>query len=40
MARSCEPVVRLALSCVTVPPADSGVAELVRGVLQRQPVVP
>ncbi|MFD7699005.1 TetR/AcrR family transcriptional regulator [Streptomyces caelestis] len=40
LARSCELVVRLALSCVTAPPADSGVADLVRGVLHRQPVVP
>ncbi|GGZ75662.1 TetR/AcrR family transcriptional regulator [Streptomyces echinoruber] len=34
-ARSCELVVRLALSCVAAPP-DEGVAELVRGVLHRQ----
>jgi AcrR family transcriptional regulator len=33
--RSCELVVRLALSCVAAPP-DEGVAELVRGVLHRQ----
>jgi len=40
LARSCELVVRLALSCVTAPPADTGVADLVRGALHRQPVVP
>ncbi|MEU9311623.1 helix-turn-helix domain-containing protein [Streptomyces sp. NPDC048256] len=38
LARSCELAVRLALSCVAAPPAgEDGVAELVRGVLQRQP---
>ncbi|MET9133751.1 TetR/AcrR family transcriptional regulator [Streptomyces antibioticus] len=38
LARSCELAVRLALSCVAAPPpgADEGVAELVRGALQRQ----
>ncbi|MGW5372065.1 TetR/AcrR family transcriptional regulator [Streptomyces sp. NPDC004009] len=35
LTRSCELAVRLALSCVTAPPADDGVAELVRGVLVR-----
>lgn len=38
LARSCELVVRLALSCVAAPPGDGGVAELVRGVLVRQAV--
>ena len=38
LARSCEVVVRLALSCVAAPPADNGVADLVRGALHRQPV--
>jgi AcrR family transcriptional regulator len=38
LARSCELVVRLALSCVAAPPGEGGVAELVRGALQRQPV--
>ncbi|CAM5403897.1 TetR family transcriptional regulator [Streptomyces pilosus] len=38
LARTCELVVRLALSCVTAPPADDGVADLVRGALYRQPV--
>ncbi|MEU2778750.1 helix-turn-helix domain-containing protein [Streptomyces sp. NPDC007162] len=38
LARSCELVVRLALSCVAAPPGEGGVAELVRGVLHRQPV--
>ncbi|WP_406006850.1 TetR/AcrR family transcriptional regulator [Streptomyces sp. NBC_00637] len=38
LARSCELAVRLALSCVSAPPAgEGGVAELVRGALQRQP---
>ncbi|MFF0597473.1 TetR/AcrR family transcriptional regulator [Streptomyces antibioticus] len=38
LARSCELAVRLALSCVAAPPPgeDDGVAELVRGALQRQ----
>ncbi|MFI2505875.1 TetR/AcrR family transcriptional regulator [Streptomyces sp. NPDC018972] len=40
LARSCELVVRLALSCVAAPPADTGVADLVRGALHRPPVVP
>lgn len=36
LARACELAVRLALSCVAAPPAgEGGVAELVRGVLQR-----
>jgi AcrR family transcriptional regulator len=38
LARSCELVVRLALSCVAAPPGEGGVAELVRAVLPRQPV--
>ncbi|MER7835649.1 TetR/AcrR family transcriptional regulator [Streptomyces sp. NPDC096040] len=38
LVRSCELVVRLALSCVAAPPGEGGLAELVRGVLQRQPV--
>ncbi|MGW0881093.1 TetR/AcrR family transcriptional regulator [Streptomyces sp. NPDC002671] len=36
LARSCELVVRLALSCVAAPPGDGGATELVRGVLSRQ----
>ncbi|MFF9602614.1 TetR/AcrR family transcriptional regulator [Streptomyces sp. NPDC014684] len=35
LTRCCELAVRLALSCVAAPPADDGVAELVRGVLVR-----
>ncbi|WP_409469803.1 TetR/AcrR family transcriptional regulator [Streptomyces sp. HC307] len=38
LARSCELVVRLALSCVAAPPVEGGVADLVRGALYRQPV--
>ncbi|MFE2260524.1 TetR/AcrR family transcriptional regulator [Streptomyces griseosporeus] len=38
LARSCELVVRLALSCVAAPPGEGGVAGLVHGLLQRQPV--
>lgn len=39
LARSCELVVRLALSCVAAPPpAEGGVVDLVRGALHRQPV--
>lgn len=38
LSRSCELVVRLALSCVAAPPGEGGVAELVRGALHRQPV--
>jgi AcrR family transcriptional regulator len=38
LARTCELVIRLALSCVAAPPGEGGVAELVRGVLPRQPV--
>jgi hypothetical protein len=37
LARSCETVIRLAVSCVVAPPPDDGVAELVRGALHRQP---
>ncbi|MEV0173355.1 TetR/AcrR family transcriptional regulator [Streptomyces sp. NPDC050803] len=36
LARSCELVVRLALSCVSAPPGEGGVADLVRAVLYRQ----
>ncbi|MFF5482662.1 TetR/AcrR family transcriptional regulator [Streptomyces sp. NPDC012935] len=36
LARSCELVVRLALSCVAAPPGEGGVADLVRSTLQRQ----
>ncbi|MFD9393752.1 TetR/AcrR family transcriptional regulator [Streptomyces sp. NPDC060000] len=37
LARSCELAVRLALSCVAAPPpGEDGLAELVRGALQRQ----
>ncbi|KOG38114.1 TetR/AcrR family transcriptional regulator [Streptomyces resistomycificus] len=36
LARSCELVVRLALSCVAAPPGEGGVADLVRSALQRQ----
>ncbi|MFK4143903.1 TetR/AcrR family transcriptional regulator [Streptomyces sp. NPDC004065] len=38
LGRACELVMRLALSCVAAPPGEGGVAELVRGVLHRQPV--
>ena len=38
LARSCELVVRLALSCVAAPPGEGGVAELVRTALPRQAV--
>jgi len=38
LTRSCELVVRLALSCVAAPPGEGGVAELVRAVLPRQAV--
>ncbi|MDF3297981.1 TetR/AcrR family transcriptional regulator [Streptomyces tropicalis] len=39
LARTCELVVRLALSCVAAPPpGEGGVAELVRGTLHRRPV--
>lgn len=37
LARACELVVRLALSCVAAPPGNGGVADLVRGALHRQP---
>ncbi|MFE6336766.1 TetR/AcrR family transcriptional regulator [Streptomyces sp. NPDC057806] len=36
LARSCELVVRLALSCVAAPPGEGGVADLVRVALPRQ----
>jgi hypothetical protein len=35
LARSCELVVRLALSCVTAPPGGGGVTDLVRDALHR-----
>jgi AcrR family transcriptional regulator len=38
LARSCELVVRLALSCVAAPPGEGGVGDLVRSALHRQPV--
>lgn len=38
LSRSCELVVRLALSCVSAPPGEGGAGELVRSVLQRQPL--
>jgi AcrR family transcriptional regulator len=38
LARLCELVTRIALSCVAAPPADGTVAELVRTVLSRQAV--
>ncbi|MFC9953997.1 TetR/AcrR family transcriptional regulator [Streptomyces prasinus] len=38
LARVCELVMRLALSCVAAPPAEGGVADLVRGALRRQSV--
>ncbi|MGC9499575.1 TetR/AcrR family transcriptional regulator [Streptomyces sp. WG7] len=37
LARSCELAVRLALSCVAAPPAEGGVADLVRAALPRRP---
>jgi AcrR family transcriptional regulator len=37
LARTCELVVRLALSCVAAPPGEGGVGELVRIALPRQP---
>ncbi|MEU7426603.1 TetR/AcrR family transcriptional regulator [Streptomyces sp. NPDC040750] len=36
LTRSCELVVRLALSCVAAPPGKGGMAELVRAVLPRR----
>ncbi|MER6467664.1 TetR/AcrR family transcriptional regulator [Streptomyces collinus] len=38
LTRSCELVVRLALSCVAAPPGEGGMAALVRGALPGQPV--
>jgi AcrR family transcriptional regulator len=38
LARSCELVVRLALSCVSAPPGEGGITDLVRAALQRQPL--
>lgn len=40
LARSCELVVRLALSCVAAPPPGDGVTDLVRGALHRHTAVP
>ncbi|MBE8472492.1 TetR/AcrR family transcriptional regulator [Streptomyces sp. 3R004] len=39
LARSCELAVRLAISCVSAPPGEGGVTDLVRAALHRQPVV-
>ncbi|MFD3619807.1 TetR/AcrR family transcriptional regulator [Streptomyces sp. NPDC058676] len=39
LARSCELVVRLALSCVSAPPGEGGVEALVHSALQRQLVL-
>ncbi|MFF3850952.1 TetR/AcrR family transcriptional regulator [Streptomyces sp. NPDC002328] len=39
LSRTCELAVRLAMSCVAAPPGEGGVAELVRGVLHRQPAM-
>jgi AcrR family transcriptional regulator len=36
LARACELVVRLSVSCVAAPPGEGGVAELVRHALPRQ----
>jgi AcrR family transcriptional regulator len=36
LTRSCELVVRLALSCVAAPPGEGRVADLVHGALRRQ----
>ncbi|MGW0332674.1 TetR/AcrR family transcriptional regulator [Streptomyces sp. NPDC003011] len=36
LARCCELVVRLALSCVAAPPGEGGVADLLRSALPRQ----
>ncbi|MFF3739227.1 TetR/AcrR family transcriptional regulator [Streptomyces sp. NPDC002566] len=33
LSRTCELAVRLAVSCVAVPPGEGGVAELIRGVI-------
>ncbi|MFJ3666290.1 TetR/AcrR family transcriptional regulator [Streptomyces sp. NPDC090106] len=38
LARACELVVRLAISCVAAPPGEGGVTDLVRFALHRQPV--
>ncbi|WP_280880789.1 TetR/AcrR family transcriptional regulator [Streptomyces pseudovenezuelae] len=37
LTRSCELVTRLALSCVSAPPGEGGVADLIRTALSRQP---
>lgn len=36
LARTCELVIRLALSCVAAPPGEGGVSDLVRSTMQRQ----
>ncbi|MEU5097363.1 TetR/AcrR family transcriptional regulator [Streptomyces sp. NPDC020996] len=36
LARSCELVIRVALSCVTAPPGEGGVADLVRTTVRSQ----
>ncbi|MER5752480.1 TetR/AcrR family transcriptional regulator [Streptomyces sp. NPDC002088] len=36
LVRSCELAVRIALSCVSAPPGEGGVADLVRGAFHRQ----
>ncbi len=38
LARSCELAFRLALSCLSAPPGEGGVTDLVRTALQRQPI--
>ncbi|MEU9439836.1 helix-turn-helix domain-containing protein [Streptomyces sp. NPDC048304] len=38
LARACELAVRLALSCVAAPPAQGGMADLIRAVAPRQTV--
>jgi AcrR family transcriptional regulator len=38
LARSCELAVRLALSCVAAPPAEGGMADLIRAVAPHQTV--
>ncbi|SNX63928.1 TetR family transcriptional regulator [Streptomyces sp. TLI_55] len=38
LARSCELAVRLAISCVSAPPGEGGVTDLVRAALHRQSV--
>ncbi|GGY89483.1 TetR family transcriptional regulator [Streptomyces poonensis] len=38
LGRSCELAFRLALSCLSAPPPEGGVTDLVRTALQRQPI--